>query len=425
MTDPSLRSHLRLVRTDLASYIRPFTRDFADLARCIAAGYPVGSGVIIDARQLPRSDDLRRMVRDKQLELILDPLSVELSTEGGLQRSGVADLPWASPQAHTPADISHNSLRNYCEALARAVVDSRATAILAPTHYLESIPSHWIGTDSDLTAGLRDALNRLGRENVNIYYPVVAPLRLVQAGTRRDYLFEHLAKLVEKKAIDALWLRMAGFGVTHSGPVNLRRYFEFARAAHQLSIPVVAERTGTVGLALLAFGAVGGIEQGITLGERYDIGPLMRRSRQHAGYMPPPRVYVPEIGTLLSRASARLLLGHRTARHRFECQRPCCPRGFEDMIANPRRHFLTTRAGEVRELSHVPEGDRPDHFLESWLRPATDRANWAAQIDPSLGAHRDRIAHWRVFLGDQRDQDRVAGPSHSAVPTGLRLRRGA
>ena len=44
----------------------------------------------------------------------------------------------------------------------------------------------------------------------------------------------------------------------------------------------VAERVGTVGLALMAFGAVGGVESGVTLGERFNVRDLRKRDESPA-----------------------------------------------------------------------------------------------------------------------------------------------
>ena len=74
--------------------------------------------------------------------------------------------------------------------------------------------------------------------------------------------------------IDAVWLRIHPFGTTAAGPIALRGYIEACRDLHRVGVPLVAERSGTIGVALMAFGAVGGIESGITLGERFDARTL-------------------------------------------------------------------------------------------------------------------------------------------------------
>ncbi len=414
--------HLWLPRNDLASYVRPFPRDFSYLARLIAEGRSVGSGIVVDPRDPQRSESLRDIAREEDIELVLDPLSVELATEIGYNRTGTAGLPWASGSPHQAETLDLAGIYRYSDSLARTAVRFGMSAVLAPTHFLESLPSLWLDVDFKLTLALRERLNRRGVDGTLIYYPLAVRLKTLQSKHNRVEILHHLRGLVTAEAIDAVWLRVPGFGVTESGPLNLRRYFEFARGLHGLGVPVVAERTGTIGLAMLAFGAVGGIEQGVTVGERYDLRPLQRKATK-GGFLPAPRVYVKEIGAFLSRKEARKLLAHRTVKNRFACQLPCCPRGVEDMLEDPRRHFLVTRAKEIEQLSRVPEADRADLYLETWLRPASDRATLAARLNPKLRTQRKRLDRWRETLGELRIRDRTQPPSLSKVPTRKRVRR--
>ena len=422
MSEPGGR-HLWLPRNDLASYVRPFPRDFSHLARLIAEGRSVGNGIVVDPRDLRRSEDLREVALEEGVELVLDPLSVELASENGHKRKGAAELPWASDSPHQAEGLDVAGIYRYSDALAGSVLGAGMSAVLAPTHFLESLSSPWLATDFRLTLALRECLNRRGAHDTPIYYPLIVRLKSVQSEAHRVGVLQHLRRLVAAEAVDAVWLRVPGFGATQSGPVNLRRYFELARGLHGLGVPVVGERTGTIGLALLAFGAVGGIEQGVTFGERCDLGPLLKRKPTGKGFLPAPRVYVSEIGTFLSRDEARKLFAHRTVKNRFACQLPCCPRGVEDMLADPRRHFLVSRAKEIEQLSRMPLGDRADHYLETWLRPASDRATFATRLNPKLLKQRERLDRWRESLGELRARDRAETPSISVSPARKRIRR--
>ena len=416
---------LRLVRKPLGNYVRPFPRDFNHTARMVAEAHKIGTGVIIDPRDLSRSADLRKLAREEGLEVILDPLSVELSTEGGFGRGGMAELPWAAGRPHRVEDFSAIVIASFCRTLARMAVDTGSKAVLIPTHHLDSLPNRWLGVDHEIALELRGALDAAGGRDIMMYYPLVVRLQVIQSAALREYLIGRLSQTVAARAVDAVWLRVPGFGVTHSGPVNLRRYFQLARATHALNVPIVAERTGTLGLALLAFGVVGGVEQGITFGEGYDLTRLTKPASGR-GFLPAPRVYVPELGIQLSRDLARELLSNRTLRNRLGCQRACCRHGADDMLGDPRRHFLVSRASEIAELSQVPPALRADHYLETWLRPASDRATHAARIVPRLLSQRERLDQWRTTLSDLRVRDRLEEPSRSPVPTGIRIeRRGA
>ncbi len=86
----------------------------------------------------------------------------------------------------------------------------------------------------------------------------------------------------------------------------------------------------------------------------------------------------------------------------------CCPRGVTDMIENRAHHFLYQRIQEVLGLSRIPEQLRPQRFLDLHLRPTTDRALAAANInwddDPmrkKTHDHRKRLDALRIALGDQ------------------------
>jgi len=235
---------------------------------------------------------------------------------------------------------------------------------------------------------------------VLIYYPLV-----VRAAALRDTAFrDRLMPALTGLPVDALWLRIHPFGTTASGPLALRRYLELCRALHSLGVPLVAERSGTVGVALLAFGAVGGIESGVTLAEAVNLDGYLKTPKPGATpFAQPPRVYLHEIGAFLDPKKAGGFFAHR------------------GMKLEPRRHFATQRAREVAALSAVPEALRAGHYLENFLRPATDRAVRAAEVEPSLATARKRLESWRGTLGaDLADHSSF---TMSAPAAGKRLRR--
>lgn len=196
---------------------------------------------------------------------------------------------------------------------------------------------------------------------------------------------------------------------------------EACRDLHAIGVPLVGERTGTIGVALAAFGAIGGIEGGITFGERFDISPLMKRSDSKP-FAVPPKVYLSEIGLLVLRGQAEALFEHRGMKAAFGCQQ-CCRRGVTDMIANPRRHFVFRRSGELSYLSNMPEPLRAGQYLEQFLRPATDLALRAARALPELENHRRRLEARREALGALNMRDRESAITYSQAPTGLRIQR--
>lgn len=232
-----------------------------------------------------------------------------------------------------------------------------------------------------------------------------------------------LGELARRRQLDGVFLRVQGFGTTKAGSRNLRSYLQVARRLHELGVPVVAERTGCVGVALSAFGAVGGIESSITYGESYDARRLMKPP-QGKGFVPPPRVYLSSTMATLTVEQARSVLERRGFR-RLGCQRSCCSNNRDGSLTDPRRHFVVTRAAELTEMSVVPAGDRAEHYLTTMLRPARDNAAQIARFDASLTKHRDRLDDWNLALQRTLRDDLANAPTTSLVPTGARLRRGA
>lgn len=99
------------------------------------------------------------------------------------------------------------------------------------------------------------------------------------------------------------------------------------------------------------------------------------------------------------------------------------------MLGDPRRHYAVQRMKEVAELSQFPEAIRAHRFLDTSLRPTTDRALQAAsqgitdeQLAAKLQANRKRVDGLRVALGKQLEK---APPrSYAIAPETRAVREG-
>ena len=420
-TDSPMRGLRVLGRPSMQCYFRAAQRDRTLMATLISEGWTIGTGIILgpDARD----HDLIDVARQAGHELILDTYAVELSLPGGIHQSAVRKLPWATDEIQTPETFRRPSdQREFCESIAESVIECGMSSVLAPTHYLEHIPGPWLTTDVQNAIQLRASLDANGAEDVPLYYPLIAPLRVLAEWDPRKRILKELSTLVARGVIDAVWLRIPNFGTTNSGPVLLRRYIKVARSFHRLGIPLVAERTGTVGLALLAVGAVGGIESGVTLGERYDISDLRApRPGNKGGRMPGRRVYFPELGGCLDVAPSKELLAKRGLKNRLICQRVCCPRGVADMVEDRGRHYLVTRAREVADFSMIPSRMLNDHFLSTWLATAVAMAGQGAKANARIEKYRKRAEHWTQTLSAIKDDDDFRAPTRSTIPSGTRI----
>lgn len=387
---------LRAVNPPLGSYFR-VGRDYKPIQALLAEDRVGFSGLVFDAWDHERQGELRRAAADR-VETVLDTKALELSTLRGSQDRRLTDLPWAGEQTpHTPELLAGPWGTRLVELIADEVVRRGYCAVLAPTHFLRRASDAWLAVDVGLAKRLRVALDQRELGTVTIYFPLTIHSTAFSSAAARAQILEQLGSA----PIDALWLRIHPFAAANAGPTALRRYIEGARDLHRLGLPIVGEHTGTAGVALLAFGAVGGIESGLTSGERFDVNPLLKPPKPNdKPFQMPPRVYLAPLGAFVPRAQANALFAQPGMRSLLGCRdTSCCARGPADTHRDPRRHFLLQREREVGEISRRPEPVRPSLYLEEFLRPATDFALRAARVDPKLERTRKRLEGWRLTLG--------------------------
>lgn len=263
------------------------------------------------------------------------------------------------------------------DALADFVIEHGFTQVLAPTHLLQSANDPWLDIDVEMARRLQDRLRRSGA-SIPVIYSLAVPYAVFRDEGQRERLVEALGTV----PASAVWLKIDGLGSASSGAAT-RAYIQAASDFHQLDIPIIADQMGGMpGLALMAFGAVGGIAHGVTMGERFSASSW-RRLPQRSGFTPPWRVYVQPISMMLTKEEAEALIGaSRQTRGWFGCRDShCCPRGVDDMLARPARHFLCRRIEEVAGLNREPETIRAQQFLEHYVRPASDQSVRAANIN--------------------------------------------
>ena len=392
---------LRPVPDPLGCYLRPGRNDHKVLLQMLVDGTNVGTGLVADPVLRARQADLMSEARRLGVETVLDPRTVDLSTPGGVSRSGVTDLPWAGQALHTPQLLAGPAGRMLSHQIAATVKRDGYSAVLAPTHAIDGPSDPWVPIDRNLTDMLRAKLNALGLRDVLIYYPLVTRSAALLSTEARERVVAMLSGL----PIDAVWLRLHPFGTATAGPLALRRYLETCRALHGLRLPLVAEHSGTVGVALLAFGAVGGISRD-KLGEHVDLTTMLRAPKPDAKpFTPAPRVYLHAIGAFVDVDAAAGLFEARGMKTLHGCRNTqCCPRGLARHALEPRRHFIGHRAREVAHLSGVPESLRPGQYLENFLRLASDRAVRTAEVAPSLVPVRRRLDSSRGTLGAELAQ---------------------
>ncbi|MCU7848627.1 MAG: hypothetical protein KZQ89_11610 [Candidatus Thiodiazotropha sp. (ex Lucinoma kastoroae)] len=342
---------------------------------------------------------------------MLDPKTQEMGALGRYTEK-LGALPWGADGPHSPDDFSHVATKHRLVAfLADYGLEKGFTQILAPTHYLKDAEDQWLSVDLDLTRRLRNHLDKSGGDAVDLIDSLTIPYKTLRDHTQRRILVDQL-KTVPMKM---LWLKIDHLGADATAPKTIN-YISCAEDFHELGIPIVADYIGGYpALALLAFGAVGGIAHGITNRERFSASDWHKPS-DNRGRAPQRRIYVPKLDLMLPRQDAEILFESFTkARSIFGCQdKKCCQRGITDLVDKPANHFLYQRTQEVAGLNQIPEQLRASHFLERDLRPSTDQIVKAAKEDwgndefnKKLQRQRVRIDTLRVALGEHEQKHRM------------------
>ena len=400
---PAFPRAVRPAPDPLGLYFRAGRTDQPELLNLIAAGDASCFGAVFDPTLIKSQKELHDHIIANRLDAILDPRTQPAATPGGYTEA-LGKLPWGGDAIQTTVDFSGTAGRRRISALGDFVLEHGFTQVLAPTHLLRSAHDDWLDIDLENIRRLRNHLDRKNGERIPIVYSLAITYAMLRDPGQRQALLEALRTV----PISAIWLKVDGFG-SDSSATATRAYLNAARDFHELSLPVIADHVGgLVGLSLLAFGAAGGIAHGVTHGERFSSSHL-RRPRGEGGFGIARRIYVPQLDLLLKPAHAKALLrASPRAKAMFGCRDThCCPRGITDLIDNPGRHFLYQRIREVGGLGQVPERLRPQRFLEDHLRPATDAAlaaanlNWQDEVmGKKIRDHRKRLDSLRIALGE-------------------------
>lgn len=409
----------------LAYYLRPRSST-RRLRLMIGQGLRPAQGLVIDAAHWRQLNELAAVAREGAIETVLETRSLELSSPAALSRSGVSDLPWAGTRAYTVEDLDNAGIRsNLVGAIAEFIRQNGLSAVLAPTHYIRIEDDPWLSVDLQIVADLRRALDERDLHEVPIYYPLYINSRLIRD---QDYV-RRIAARVSAGPADTVWLGVNNFGTRTASSLTIRWYVNACRQFHLAQLPVVGLHTGVVGIFLMALGALGGIEAGITDGEIFDINqhlnapPEADPNKRPIGSI--PRILIQSLGLYMTEKEVRQFFGQRGVKAAHLCQTGCCPRGLEDMIQNRSEHHVMTTSTLINSLASVPPGLRATWYRDEYLRPAADKAMAASSASPRIEKARRRLDDWRKSLGFQLESGREASQTQSLVPTGARMPRSA
>jgi hypothetical protein len=409
----------------VAQFLRIGSSGHRRLEQFLAAGQLPYQRFVGDAGTFERQKDLINVLRQDGRELVLDTNVAELSVIGRY-RGAAQGAPWANPdgiltEAHLRAGANEFDLIGK---IARFVVENGIKRVMAPAHFLSEATDPWFESDLAACKALRAVVDREGGRDVAVDYPLMmSNAALNDIAQRRAFV-----AALRSMPIDSVWLRVSGFGGDATAAA-LRKYIAAARDFHQLDRPVIADCVGGLSaLAILAFGAAGGIAHGLAEKERFDAtswhkppkppDPDRKRGGNAFSFL------LPGIDRLLKPAQAQILINASGGRRLLSCNdRRCCPHGFEDTMRDPKGHYLRQRAWQCEALSKVPEPRRAQDFLDNTLAAADRTARQAAKLrvaDETVAEittrNAERFDRIRVVLENLKETEAVSTRSVAFPP---------
>lgn len=388
---------LRLVRPvqdPFPWYIRAGYNDHRMLEDKLAAGESRISRVVLDAAHLERHGGLIAALQSKRAELILDPRFGELSTPAG-SRKTLQRLDWFQNAAMPrPEDFDARRIESIAVAIARRAALFGFSAVLAPTHAIDDEGRKWLDVDLDMCHALRKGLDENGGSRIRINYPLMIPYQWLM--TEKTMLA--LSGAMSTVPIDSIWLRVSNFHNDKSAAA-VRNYIEGAQPLLRANRTLVADHiTGVSGLAIVAFGAAGGLVHGIGTKESF---------RSSDWFKPPAafgikaRVFIPDADLYIQKETLEPLLKDPALRTKFGCTRKyCCPRGVHDMMTNPKVHLMNSRFDQLAEIQASPESRRAPDFVRRVMRPMGTQL---MKLDHALAGHstlQKKVQRKRRFVDD-------------------------
>ena len=411
----------------LGFYVRARRNDHVTLLELLATGEEGIFGLVVDAQHVERHRDLITEARRHNLDVILDPKTLQMGFPGAVT-DGLSAMPWGLDRHHNVTDFDGSAGQQRAAQIVEFAANNGCTQLLGPTHLLNSANDPWLRRDVAMMKRTADEAARRGAE-LDLIYSLALPIRVLRDTAERRAI---IAAITDAPCA-AIWLRVENFGDDATGE-KVVAYIEACRDFHARNIPLVGDHVGGMpGLGVLAFGAVGGIAHGVTMQQSFRASNWRRPPLEgRKGFGPGWRVYVPQLDVLLKPNVAQTLFA-ASPKIKAMCgcrDTHCCPHGARDMVERPARHAVYQRAREIERLSAVPQSVRPTNYLNQNVRKVSDNVAQVVAFpfgddaltkslqgkQQEMSRYRQTIAHFvennegaSVAVAPQRRQARKGG----------------
>jgi hypothetical protein len=370
-------------------------------------------GAVVEATYAASDPPLLKRLREDGVPRLVEPQCQRFTTRRYLEVEQLRSLPYAPP---TPIGID-----NFGPEEARSL--ALGALLFEQTkrcdHYLSAaVPYYdrdflkWVDHNNRL---LEESCTANGGAEIDRRPLIATVLPGRQALMRPEFVVNRLLDY----PIAGAYVQPLLFDPVRDSPEKLRLYVEFLIAITNEGIPVAASRVGAFGLVLQALG-INAFDSGLAQAEASNLAQLNRpltereheRRREGKGGGPDKRIYLEPVKTTVKGAYADAILERPGLRHRFVCSHNCCQfRGYEDLPARRRQHFLCTRDAEVAQVRERPGGGLRLDLVRESLRDAQETSRIVRRALLDLGGAAPSFEHldrWISLLAQEQIAHHIA-----------------
>ncbi len=329
-----------------------------------------------------RQKNLLNLIKEHQVNTIIDPVTIRLAYDTYADVKGIVDLPYA------PEDLSRLELedlkdydkkKEYVKKVVNEQLKHGMSNIVAPFHMSNNsnlvkikmdTSENWFSLDVKLLEETRTYLNSIGFEGKLVGgFCIKADILTNKA--EREYFLNVLSGL----NCDMYWIYVDCID-ENSNAAQLYNYstalLDLQRSTNK---PVIAGRIGAFGLVLLAFGLYA-FESGTSRFESFYEDLYKDTSDPYNMYV---RYYMPELLTNVAverKNPIRIVqLLHSKVGEDITCHCPYCndvkPTQLVAVEKETRKHFLYRRHKEIQELRKMYTLDERVEYIRNRIKKAT------------------------------------------------------
>lgn len=382
--------HHQAVFQPFGHYVRLGEGSFRKVADLAASRVLRNQRFVVEPSWLPRNKGLVRMLHGLGAELVLDPRTIELSSQRNCSGKTLK-VPWAAHSPLTPGVFAPDHRDDIYGQIARCAVEGDVDVVIAPTHFL-SDPGFdgWYEIDIEGCHQLRRALDVAGGFMIRIDFMIAARLQDLENPAFQAKVMTDLPNL----PIDNLWVR-ASMSSPDDGPTNAQRLVRMLAGWHNAGVPIVMDyMAGITGEALLAMNVVSAIAHGFGEQTTFNTGKWTEPPEERDTDKPirrGTRISLTALGVTLTGAEMEVVLSAHGAKSLLlTTDKKILPNGLDDIRKDPRAFNAAETNRRLNEIAAVPTSSRPEQFCKTRLREIVETRRKAAKLKPKDSIAKER-----------------------------------